>query len=125
MTDLYLLYNKARGTELISPDDFCQAVQVTNSLSLEIEFKQFNSGVKVIQLKSFNSEEMCVKIVNIINNSTYYKINGIQAQTISELLNISITITKEVLLIAELKEYICRDDSIYGLSYFINNFINY
>lgn len=110
---------------MISPDDLWQAVQITNSLSLGIEYKQFTSGVKVIQLHSLNSEDICKNIVNIIKNNSIYDKNGIQAQTISEILKISITIVKEVLLIAESKEYICRDDSINGLSYFINLFLNY
>ena len=116
LTDLYLLYNKARGTELISPDDFWQAVQVTNSLNLGIIYRLFNSGVKVIQLNSFNSDEMCSKIVDIIINNNNYNNNGINAQMISEVLNISIIIAKEVLLIAESKEYL-----IASLDYIISS----
>ena len=67
---------------------------------------------------------MCSKIVDIIINNNNYNNNGINAQMISEVLNISIIIAKEVLLIAESKEYLCRDDSIFGLYYFLNSFIN-
>jgi ESCRT-II complex subunit VPS36 len=34
LTDLYCLYNRARGTELVSPDDLLQAVRLMDSLHL-------------------------------------------------------------------------------------------
>ena len=34
LTDLYCLYNRARGTELVSPDDLLQAVRLMESLHL-------------------------------------------------------------------------------------------
>ena len=34
LTDLYCLYNRARGTELVSPDDLLEAVKLMESLRL-------------------------------------------------------------------------------------------
>jgi len=49
MTDAYCLYNRARGTDLISPEDMKSACSLFDSLALELTVKKFdNSGVIVI-----------------------------------------------------------------------------
>jgi len=48
LIDLYCMYNRARGTDLISPEDLLIACEKLNSYSTKVLLKQYSSGVKVI-----------------------------------------------------------------------------
>lgn len=66
LTDLYCLLNKARGTELVSPDDLLKAASLTNSLHLGLQLHTFDSGVKVLKLSNYNEKELSEKILKLI-----------------------------------------------------------
>lgn len=46
--DLYCMYNRARGTDLISPEDLNIACQNINARSQNFSIKTYASGVKTI-----------------------------------------------------------------------------
>ena len=54
--DFYCMYNRARGTNLVSPEDIRSACERFNSNpSCKVELKKYEtSGVVVVQSKSFN-----------------------------------------------------------------------
>ena len=54
LVDIYCMYNRARGTDLISPEDLLIACEKLNETSTKVFLRTFSSGVKVIQLKHFN-----------------------------------------------------------------------
>lgn len=56
LIDIYCMYNRARGTDLISPEDLMIACEKLNESSTKVFVRTFSSGVKVLQLKQFNSE---------------------------------------------------------------------
>jgi ESCRT-II complex subunit VPS36 len=50
LIDLYCMYNRARGTDLISPEDLLTACErLSAEPSSKIVLRTFTSGVKVIQ----------------------------------------------------------------------------
>eukprot|EP01121_Diplochlamys_sp_Union-15-3_P019487 TRINITY_DN7361_c0_g2_i1.p1 TRINITY_DN7361_c0_g2~~TRINITY_DN7361_c0_g2_i1.p1 ORF type:complete len:143 (+),score=14.16 TRINITY_DN7361_c0_g2_i1:94-522(+) len=49
LTDVYCLYNRARGTDLISPEDLYKACSMFDSLKLPLHLRKFESGVLAIQ----------------------------------------------------------------------------
>ena len=53
LVDLYCMYNRARGTDLISPEDLLIACEKMNQSSDKIVLRTFHSGVKVIQASNF------------------------------------------------------------------------
>lgn len=56
LIDLYCLYNRARGTQLISPDDLLRACQLFASLGLkELKLEKFPSGVLALVPQHTNS----------------------------------------------------------------------
>ena len=84
LTDLYCLLNKARGTELVSPDDLLKAASLTNSLHLGLQLHTFDSGVKVLKLNNYNEKELSEKILKLIatfnlkdSNNVIYNKDGI------------------------------------------------
>ncbi|WVZ01828.1 hypothetical protein V8G54_022634 [Vigna mungo] len=58
LIDIYCLFNRARGTELISPDDLLQACSLWEKFDVPVVLRKFDSGVMVIQTKSHSDEEV-------------------------------------------------------------------
>lgn len=48
LVDLYCLYNRARGTDLISPEDLNIACRNLDTVSSKFMVKMYQSGVKTI-----------------------------------------------------------------------------
>lgn len=122
LSDLYCLVNRARGTELLSPDDLLSAVQCMPQLRLGMQLYTFSSGVKVIQLDSLNENDFFDKLADVAKKDPEFSQNGMNATHVARLFNVSLILAKERLIAAEKKEYICRDESIEGLQFFVNKF---
>jgi len=58
LADVYCLFNRARGTELISPDDLLQAVGLFPSHQAGMHARTFPSGVVVVQSDSHDDNEV-------------------------------------------------------------------
>jgi ESCRT-II complex subunit VPS36 len=121
LTDLYCLFNRARGTELVSPDDLLKAASLTKKLSLGLRLRVFDSGVKVLQADSYDEEKMGQRIAALLNSPDFAS-SGVQASDLALNLNISLIVAKEQLLIAEGRLFLCRDESTEGLFFFPNHF---
>lgn len=129
LTDLYCIYNRARGTDLVSPDDLLEGVKCMQTLSLGIKLRKFDSGVMVAQDISLDDSEISNNILSLASQSMSMErggegggMSGISPSMVSKHFKISLLIAKEHLLIAEEKEIICRDETINGLFFFPNIF---
>lgn len=123
LTDSYGIFNRARGTELVSPDDFLQSARMLEKLGVGISLKDFPSGVSMLRLDSLNEESLCKSLVELFNSDEIEILEeGIQASLVAQRFNLSIVLAKEILLIAENRELLSRDDSLGGLSFFLNKF---
>ena len=60
MADVYCLFNRARGTELVSPDDLLQACTCFPQAGVPLAIKQFSTGALVVQSRSHSTEQVCV-----------------------------------------------------------------
>jgi ESCRT-II complex subunit VPS36 len=121
LTDIYCLFNRARGTELVSPDDFLKAAQFLDELKLGLKFKRFKSGVLSIQLDEMGEKSISQHFLNLCSEPEYTQ-TGINATIVSSKLNMSIIVAKEELIACESAGYLCRDESIQGIFYFPNLF---
>ena len=66
MADVYCLFNRARGTELVSPDDLLQACTCFPQTGVPLSVKEFSTGALVVQSQSHSTEQvnpylMCVE----------------------------------------------------------------
>eukprot|EP00128_Syssomonas_multiformis_P016329 Colp12_sorted_trinity150504_noHs@2699 len=117
LVDVYCLYNRARGTELVSPDDMLRACELFEPLGLPLRMKIFASGVIVVQLLSLNNEEICKKIEQLlVENAT------LTAVVLSNIFKISITLALQHLLTAEQAGVLCRDETVEGVVFYPNLF---
>ena len=62
LVDLYCMYNRARGTDLISPDDMNIACKKLNQNSAKFMLKEYASGLRTMQSKEFNAESYYKKL---------------------------------------------------------------
>lgn len=58
LADVYCLFNRARGAELISPDDLLQAVNLFPSTGASMSLRAFPTGVLVVQSDSHDDDEV-------------------------------------------------------------------
>ena len=58
MADVYCLFNRARGSELVSPDDLLQAVNCFPQVGAPLQLKEFTTGVLVVQSNSHSTQQV-------------------------------------------------------------------
>nr|CUU99606.1 vacuolar protein sorting associated protein 36 [Hymenolepis microstoma] len=121
LTTAYCRVNRARGVQLIAPDDLLQAARLMPSLNLPLRLKTFPSGLKVLQLAS-ESEETTLKSTCELCASDNSK--GITPGELARKAGIASVLAKERLLLCEQKGMLCRDDSENGLAFYGNLFLN-
>ncbi|XP_066309787.1 vacuolar protein sorting-associated protein 36-like [Miscanthus floridulus] len=121
LVDVYCLFNRARGTELISPEDLLQACSLWEKVDVPVMLRKFDSGVKVIQTKTHSDEEVFARISSLAQKPDALQ-KGISPSDAAFTLGIAPALAKEHLLNAENKGLFCRDVSPDGFRFFINLF---
>ncbi|XP_034480786.1 vacuolar protein-sorting-associated protein 36 [Drosophila innubila] len=112
LADVYCRVNRARGLELLSPEDLLHACEQLNG---PIKLRRFPSGAMVLQLESHDDELIAI--------DTLEKVNAAESLAVEELANqlgISLLLAKERLLVAERLGKVCRDESVEGLRFYAN-----
>ncbi|PSS19061.1 Vacuolar protein sorting-associated protein [Actinidia chinensis var. chinensis] len=121
LIDIYCLFNRARGTELISPEDLLQACSLWEKFDVPVMLRKFDSGVMVIQSKSYRDEEVLLRIKSLVLKPDALR-TGISASDAAITLGIAPAMAKEHLLTAETKGLLCRDVSPDGFRFYVNLF---
>ncbi|KAL3799737.1 hypothetical protein HJC23_010387 [Cyclotella cryptica] len=130
LTDVYCLFNRARGTNMISPEDLLKAINLMKELNLGLSKRIFASGVAVIQDDAFEDETMAKRLSDLAtasiksqHTSQRESIGGITVMDVSRALKIPALLANEHLLSAEQMGWMCRDVTIEGIRFFPNLFI--
>mmetsp|Transcript_18547 Transcript_18547/g.25789 ORF Transcript_18547/g.25789 Transcript_18547/m.25789 type:complete len:399 (-) Transcript_18547:82-1278(-) len=118
LPDAFCIFNRARGTEMVSPNDLLNACELLETLHLPIAFRRFPSDVMVIQAKDLSEKKICDRIVEHIKSS-----GAVSPIELSRDFSISLVLAHHHLNNAEQSAYICRDQSEDGIRYYINLFI--
>ena len=119
LTDVYCLFNRARGTNLISPDDILTAASLLGDLKLGMSLRSFPSGVKVIQQDAFDDVSMAKKLKELSLQKP------LTALHISRDLHIPSLLAQEQLLAAERLGYLCRDVTLETTRFYPNRFVEF
>lgn len=118
LSEVYCLVNRARGMELLSPEDLVNACKMFEALKLPLRLRIFDSGVMVVELQSYNEEEMITSALDMVSEK-----GSLTAEEFAKLVGISVLLAKERLLMAEKIGHLCRDDSVEGLRFYPNLFL--
>mmetsp|Transcript_17257 Transcript_17257/g.43384 ORF Transcript_17257/g.43384 Transcript_17257/m.43384 type:complete len:486 (+) Transcript_17257:106-1563(+) len=124
MQEVYCLFNRARGTELVSPDDLTQAVNLFAAIRSPLRLRVFDSGVKVVCSDKLDYERVCTQLVELLQSpSAPSELGiGITERDAAQHLGLSLMVAHEHVLMAEQRGYLCRDDSEEGVRFFRNFF---
>lgn len=118
LTDVYCRVNRARGLELLSPEDLLNASRQLAPLGLPVILRTFDSGVMVLQIRTHDD----IAVVDAV--STLLKEKGsITAEELAQLEGISVLLARERLMVTEKYGKACRDDSIEALRFYPNLFL--
>ncbi|GAB4820027.1 hypothetical protein N2152v2_007073 [Parachlorella kessleri] len=66
LPDVYCLFNRARGAELVSPDDVLSAVKLFPTIGAPLQLREFGSGVKVVQAATHSDEQVCRQLAAMV-----------------------------------------------------------
>lgn len=116
LADAYCRVNRARGLELLSPEDLLNACY---SLNGPIKLRSFPSGAMVLQLESEDDELTACDTYDLVSQN-----KSLAVQDMARLRNISLILAKERLLAAERLGRLSRDHSLEGLRFYPNFILN-
>lgn len=121
LSDLYCLYNRARGANLVSPNDLFIAVTLFESLSLPVRLERLTTanGLLVVQASAQSEQVILKRILESLKNQ---KEECLDAFTVSRNENVSLSIALFYLCKAEGVGLLCRDESPSGIRYYPNLF---
>ncbi|MCP9259417.1 Vacuolar protein-sorting-associated protein 36 [Dirofilaria immitis] len=118
LSDVYCRVNRARGLELLSPEDILNACEMLKQTNLPISLNRFESGVIVVQLKEMSVETTVENTAELV-----LAMGTCNATKLAKCLGITVILAKERLLAAEAQAKLCRDDTVEGLTFYPNRFI--
>lgn len=118
LTDVYCRVNRARGLELLSPEDLLNASRQLGPLGLPIVLRIFDSGVMVLQIRSHDDHAVADSIADLLKER-----GSVTAEELAQSEGISVLLARERLLVTEKHGRACRDDSIEALRFYPNLFL--
>ena len=118
LTEAFVRVNRARGLELVSPEDILQAAKSMNNSQLPLRLYQFKSGVLVLITTINTEEEIIQDLMNQLES-----VGSLTPEALSRQMNLSVILARERLLSAESEGLICRDHTIEGLRFYPNKFL--
>ena len=71
LTDIYCMYNRARGTDLVSPDDVLAACKQLQRLRLGMKLRVFSSSVMVVQSDSHDPAAVVARLMKLLKSREY------------------------------------------------------
>lgn len=120
LPDLYCIVNRARGTELISPNDLYQACVLFETLGLPFRLRSFETGALVVQSKDHSDEMIIKRLTELL------KENGtLTSSLVAQELGVSLALSWEHLRTAESQGRLCRDETIQETTFYPNRYAEY
>lgn len=120
--DLYAIYNRSRGIELVSPSDLRKAVALADEMGLPLRLRKLHSGVLIVEEKLYipTYERLAQWISRL---EAWQADAGVSAQDVSNHFGWSLYIATEELEQADLQGSLCRDEQPQAVRYFVNKIL--
>lgn len=118
LTDAFVRVNRARGLELLSPDDLLLAAKTLGECGLPMVLHTFPTGVMVLRSHNVSDEQQRQSLCNLVESS-----GSLTAEELGQTQGLSVILAKEQLVSAETEGVLCRDDSVEGLRFYPNLFM--
>lgn len=118
LADVWCRVNRARGLELISPEDLLNACKLLQTIDAPMSLRKFPSGACVLQLNSHRDEEVAKTTSELLEEN-----GSLTPVKLSQIANVSVLLARERLFTTERLGMACRDESIEGLAFYPNLFL--
>jgi ESCRT-II complex subunit VPS36 len=137
LPDVFCLFNRARGAELVSPEDVLKACQLWQSLGIKnVQFRRFDSGTLVAHAADRSDDEVCAALMSATRrknrgddsssqNENETVASRMDAFTASEALGVPPAIAREYLAMAEGHGILCRDEGPDTTWFYPNKFAEF
>lgn len=119
LSDIYCIYNRARGNDLVSPQDLFRAASQFEGLGLPMRLRTMSSGLLVVQSAAFSEEQ----VVKRLFDSFFSQATSVSPFDMATREGISTQLATELLLECERHGRVCRDLSPSGIQFFPNRFL--
>ncbi|KAK4306004.1 hypothetical protein Pmani_022149 [Petrolisthes manimaculis] len=119
LSEVYCRINRARGLQLLSPEDVMNACQVMKQSNQSIHLHTFESGVQVVQSVGLDQEKVMKDTVEALQR---YETLGMSAGDLARECGLPLLLAQERLLQAETCAEAVRDESSQGLRFYPNLF---
>jgi len=117
LSDVYCVYNRARGTDLVSPNDLMAACKLLDSRT-QLRLRRFDSGVYVLVSEAFGDQEVMDAVSKELKSGPY-----VTSVELGTKLGVSLVLATEYLQMAEARGCVARDESFEGTRFFLNIFV--
>lgn len=117
LTDVYCVYNRARSSRLLSPDDLLRAVAQLETLSVGVVPRTFPSGVRVLQDADLDPVQIATGLRELAAQK-----EGLTSLGACQQLHVSLVLAQEQLLLAEGMGYLVRDETLESVKFYPNCF---
>ncbi len=136
LVDLWAVYNRTRGDELVSPVDFEKAARMWDTLKLPVRLRRFKSGLLVVQGRDRTDEKTIASLLAWLNSlhqdaptgditwDTSVFGRGVTVQETAAKFGWSVGVATEELEMAEEAGALCREQGIDGLRFWENWLVN-
>ena len=122
LPEIYCLYNRARGGDLISPGDLLEVAQGLKGADVDLELRRFENGVLCMQTKQLGYDSFAEKIGECCRDRHGGPINP---SFLAERIKCTVQLAKLMLEEEVKKGGLCRDETIQGVSYWENKFVSF
>lgn len=119
LTDAFVRVNRARGLELVSPDDILASARALELTHIPMRLHQFDSGVLVLMTANNSDAEIRQDMMNQLESA-----GSFTPEEMSREMALSVILARERLLAAEGSGLLARDHSVEGLRFYPNRFLS-
>ena len=124
LIDAYTIYNRARGTNTISPKDMRIAITyLTKKFNNKIFVKNFNNEIIVLHNKEYSTNNLISLIEKFMNEN---KQDYIDINDLSKIINVKNIILEKILIDDLLRNgNLLLDENDLEIKYYLNTILNY
>lgn len=116
MSDVFCLYNRARGIEFVSPSLLFKLCDDFSAAGIPFICKKFASGARAIMHTSFTDDALFDKIMQQTEANAHKCISA----TSLKLDGVSVSFVKDLLRSMEIIGILARDETTAGVKYYKN-----
>lgn len=121
MLDAYILYNAARKMDMVSPQDFAEACAAFGEQHLPFQLMSVGD-VKVISTSSFNVHEVGQRVMQFLTAGSRPCVSDVD---LAREWRMPVAIARDYLLACEKNLVLCRDETLTGLFFYPNKFMEF